>query len=71
MPLYHFVVKLADGTDGEMADVECRDDATAVEDARRALAAMARDAAHEGRKLDEVIEVLNETGTVIAVVDMR
>jgi hypothetical protein len=68
MPLYHFVVKLADGTDGEIADVECRDDASAVDDARRALAAMARDAASKGRMLDEVIEVLNETGAVIAVV---
>jgi hypothetical protein len=68
MPLYHFVVKLADGTDGEIADVEFRDDATAIDDARRALAAMARDAASEGRELDEMIEVLNETGTVIAVV---
>jgi hypothetical protein len=34
MPLYHFVVKLGDGTDGEMADVEFREDATAIDDAR-------------------------------------
>ena len=70
MPLYHFVVKLADGTDGEIADVEFRDDATAIEDARRALAALARDAVREGRRPDEVIEVLNETGAVIAVVTL-
>ena len=68
MPLYHLVVKLADGSDGEMADGEFRDDAAAIDDARHALAGMARDAAQEGRRFEEAIEVLNEVGTVIAVV---
>lgn len=68
MRLYHFVVKLADGADGEMVDGEFRDDAAAIEDAKRILSAMARDAAQEGRKLEEVIEVLDEFGAVIAVV---
>ena len=71
MPLYHLLLKHPDGTDGEMADAEFRDDAAAIDDARRALAALARAAAHEGRKLEDVIEVLNEVGTVIAVVSLE
>jgi len=68
MRLYHFVVKLADGADGETVDGEFRDDAAAIDDARRILSALARDAAQEGRTLEETIEVLNEVGAVIAVV---
>jgi hypothetical protein len=71
MPLYHLLLKHPDGTDGEMADAEFRNDAIAIDDARRALAAMAHEAAQEGRKLDDVIEVLNEVGTVIAVVALE
>lgn len=68
MPLYHFVVRHADGTDGEMVDCEFRDDGAAIDDARSALAGLAREGARQQRKVDEVIEVLNEVGTVIAVV---
>jgi hypothetical protein len=32
---------------------------------------MAREAAQEGRRLEDVIEVLNEVGTVIAVVSLE
>ena len=68
MPLYHLQLKHPDGTDGEMADAEFRNDAAAIDDARHALAAMARDAALQGHRIADVIEVLNEVGTVIAVV---
>lgn len=71
MPLYHLLLKHPDGTDGEMADAEFRNDATAIDDARRALAAMAREAAQQGHKLEDAIEVLNEVGTVIAVVSLE
>lgn len=68
MPLYHLLLKHPDGTDGEMADAEFRNDAAAIDDARHVLAAISREAAQQGRTIADVIEVLNEVGTVIAVV---
>ena len=71
MPLYHLLLRHPDGTDGEMADAEFRNDAAAIDDARHVLAAIAREAAQQGRTIADVIEVLNEVGTVIAVVSLE
>ena len=71
MPIYHFVAKRPGSDEGDMVDGEYPDDQSAISDARQAMADMVRDAAREQRKVDQEIEVLNEVGTVIAVITLN
>ena len=71
MPRYHFITRgeKRDGQDPVAGDF--RDDKAAIDDARAALADMMRDAAIEGTRFDDEIEVSTEFGKVIANVQLK
>ena len=71
MPRYHFITRGEKNQGQEPIAGDFRDDNAAIEDARAALGDMMRDAAIEGTKFDEEIEVRTEFGTVIAKVQLK
>jgi hypothetical protein len=67
MPYYHFLTRQKE--EMPVAEiVEYADDDAAIDEARRVMGDALREAAVEGRLLDEEIEVCRDDGTVIAVV---
>jgi hypothetical protein len=71
MPRYHFITRGEKLEGEEPVAGDFRDDNAAIEDARAALADMMRDAAIEGTKFDDEIEVRTEFGKVIAKVNLK
>ena len=68
MPRYHFYMRDDDNTP---VAANFANDQAAIEDARRALADMMRDAALEGSRFDGEIKVKTEFGADIATVSLN
>jgi hypothetical protein len=68
MPQYHFITRTSQAQPAHEACLECRDDGTAIQNARLALGEALREAALDRRLLDQEIEIQNERGNVVAVV---
>jgi hypothetical protein len=66
MAHYHYVTRTSQAQQTQETHVECPDDETAIEHARRALIQATRDAALQRRLLDEEIEIRNALGDLVA-----
>jgi hypothetical protein len=67
-PQYHFITRNPIAQSDEQTHAELPDDDAAIEKARMALSEAIRDATMERRLLDREIEIVNESGAMIAVV---
>jgi hypothetical protein len=69
VPQYQFITRsVSDPFRLQEVRADCPDNDAAIENARVALSEAMRDAAMERRLLDEEIEVIDENGSVVAVV---